>query len=43
MLKLNKEFREHPEFLKGYGFVQEPSHDGYSLKVNDLGGINHVK
>ena len=36
MLKLNKEFRGHPEFLKGYGFVQEPTHDGYSLKVNGI-------
>ena len=36
MLKLNKDFQEHPEFLKGYGFIQEPTKDGYSLRINEV-------
>lgn len=32
MFRINKDLQKHPEDLKHWGFILEPTHDGYSFK-----------
>ena len=36
MFRLNNEYRKEHTILKDYGFTLEPTHDGYSCKINNI-------
>lgn len=36
MFRLNSKYRKDHKILKDYGFILEPTHDGYSYKIDSI-------
>ena len=36
MFRLNKDLQKHPEYLKDWYFILEPTKDGYSYKIGSV-------